>query len=147
MLERIEAALAAEDYAGAMTALADLRAPVDEFFDRVMVNADEPELPASRLRLLGLIRSALGRVADFRADRGCRALAGLREDRRRMAKWVYGFGEGRADGTGAMKDLLGGKGAGLAEMTTRPAGAAGLHHHHRGLHLVLRARAEPTPRT
>ncbi len=42
-----------------------LRAPVDEFFDRVMVNADEPELRANRLRLLGLIRSALGRVADF----------------------------------------------------------------------------------
>jgi glycyl-tRNA synthetase beta chain len=65
VLERIEAALATEDYAGAMTALAELRAPVDEFFDRVMVNADEPELRASRLRLLGLIRSALGRVADF----------------------------------------------------------------------------------
>jgi glycyl-tRNA synthetase beta chain len=65
VLERIEAALAAEDYAGAMTALAELRAPVDGFFDRVMVNADEPELRANRLRLLGLIRSALGRVADF----------------------------------------------------------------------------------
>jgi glycyl-tRNA synthetase beta chain len=65
VLERIEAALAAEDYAGAMTALAELRAPVDAFFDRVMVNADEPELRANRLRLLGLIRSALGRVADF----------------------------------------------------------------------------------
>ena len=38
--ERIEAALAAEDYAGAMAALAALRAPVDEFFDAVMVNAD-----------------------------------------------------------------------------------------------------------
>src|SRR5215207_6965501 len=35
-----------------------------------------------------------------------------------MAKWVYRFGEGRADGTGAMKDLLGGKGAGLAEMSS-----------------------------
>jgi glycyl-tRNA synthetase beta chain len=63
--ERIEAALTSEDYTEAMTALAALRAPVDEFFDRVMVNADEPELRANRLRLLGLIRSALGRVADF----------------------------------------------------------------------------------
>jgi glycyl-tRNA synthetase beta chain len=63
--ERIEAALMSEDYTEAMTALAALRAPVDEFFDRVMVNADEPELRANRLRLLGLIRSALGRVADF----------------------------------------------------------------------------------
>ena len=31
-------------------------------------------------------------------------------------KWVYGFGNGRAEGTAAMRDLLGGKGAGLAEM-------------------------------
>jgi pyruvate,orthophosphate dikinase len=34
-----------------------------------------------------------------------------------MNKWVYFFGEGRAEGTGKMKELLGGKGAGLAEMT------------------------------
>ena len=32
-------------------------------------------------------------------------------------KYVYFFGAGKADGTGDMKDLLGGKGAGLAEMT------------------------------
>jgi len=32
-------------------------------------------------------------------------------------KWVYFFGDGKADGKGDMKDLLGGKGAGLAEMT------------------------------
>ncbi len=32
-------------------------------------------------------------------------------------RWVYAFGDGRADGDGTMKDLLGGKGAGLAEMT------------------------------
>src|SRR6476469_4948125 len=34
-----------------------------------------------------------------------------------MTKWVYGFGGGRADGTAAMKALLGGKGANLAEMS------------------------------
>lgn len=34
-----------------------------------------------------------------------------------MTKWVYCFGAGRADGSGAMKDLLGGKGANLAEMS------------------------------
>ena len=34
-----------------------------------------------------------------------------------MSKWVYFFGAGKAEGTGEMKDLLGGKGAGLAEMT------------------------------
>lgn len=32
-------------------------------------------------------------------------------------KWVYFFGDGKADGDGSMKDLLGGKGAGLSEMT------------------------------
>ena len=32
-------------------------------------------------------------------------------------KWVYYFGNGRAEGKSGMKDLLGGKGAGLAEMT------------------------------
>ena len=32
-------------------------------------------------------------------------------------KYIYFFGEGKAEGTGQMKDLLGGKGAGLAEMT------------------------------
>ena len=45
--------------------LAGLRAPVDDFFDRVKVNAEEPDLRVNRLLLLGLIRSALGRVADF----------------------------------------------------------------------------------
>ncbi len=34
-----------------------------------------------------------------------------------MAKWVYAFGNGKADGTAEMKNLLGGKGAGLAEMS------------------------------
>src|SRR5688572_24766400 len=34
-----------------------------------------------------------------------------------MTKWVYAFGDGKADGSAAMKDLLGGKGANLAEMT------------------------------
>jgi pyruvate,orthophosphate dikinase len=33
-----------------------------------------------------------------------------------MSTWVYGFGAGRADGTAKMRDLLGGKGANLAEM-------------------------------
>src|SRR5262245_49059103 len=34
-----------------------------------------------------------------------------------MAKWVYGFGSGKADGAAAMRNLLGGKGANLAEMS------------------------------
>ena len=54
-----------EDYAAAMAALARLRAPVDGFFDRVTVNADEAELRENRLRLLSQIRGALHDVADF----------------------------------------------------------------------------------
>ena len=57
--------MAGEDYAAAMAALASLRAPVDGFFDRVTVNADEAELRENRLRLLSQIRGALHDVADF----------------------------------------------------------------------------------
>lgn len=57
--------LEAEDFTGAMKALSRLRAPVDAFFDKVTVNAPEPELRANRLRLLSQIRDTLNRVADF----------------------------------------------------------------------------------
>jgi glycyl-tRNA synthetase beta chain len=60
-----EAALAHEEFERAMAAMATLRRPVDEFFDRVTVNAPETELRANRLRLLSEIRATLGRVADF----------------------------------------------------------------------------------
>ena len=54
-----------EDFNAAMSELASLRAPVDEFFDRVTVNADQPDLRKNRLRLLAAIGSTLGQVADF----------------------------------------------------------------------------------
>jgi glycyl-tRNA synthetase beta chain len=57
--------LAADDFSGAMATLAQLRRPVDGFFDGVTVNCDEPDLRANRLRLLSLIRATLGTVADF----------------------------------------------------------------------------------
>ena len=59
------AAVAREDFAGAMAAMAKLRTPVDEFFDHVTVNAPEPELRANRLRLLNRIRATTLAVADF----------------------------------------------------------------------------------
>lgn len=59
------AALDAEDYPAAMTALAGLRTPVDAFFTDVMVNAAEPELRRNRLRLLTRLRAAMDTVADF----------------------------------------------------------------------------------
>ena len=48
-----------------MAALARLRRPVDDFFDKVTVNADDAALRANRLRLLSQIRKTLHGVADF----------------------------------------------------------------------------------
>lgn len=59
------AAVAAEDFSGAMRALSALRAPVDAFFDTVTVNADDPALRANRLALLNALRAATLEVADF----------------------------------------------------------------------------------
>ena len=61
----IDTALATEDFAGAMIALAGLRATVDAFFEKVLVNADDPEIRANRLRLLASVRSEMGKVAAF----------------------------------------------------------------------------------
>ena len=60
-----KAAVAKEDFAAAMSALANLRAPVDAFFDKVTVNADDAAVRANRLKLLAQIRAALHEVADF----------------------------------------------------------------------------------
>ena len=64
------AALACEDFAGAMARLAALRPAVDAFFDRVTVNAPEPDLRANRLKLLSEIRATMGLVADFSKAEG-----------------------------------------------------------------------------
>ena len=61
----VDAALETEDFAAAMTALSKLRAPVDAFFDKVMVNSDVPAERDNRLKLLGQVRDVMGRVADF----------------------------------------------------------------------------------
>jgi glycyl-tRNA synthetase beta chain len=58
-------AIDVENFAGAMRALAELRAPVDAFFEKVTVNADDKALRANRLKLLSEIRSATTAVADF----------------------------------------------------------------------------------
>jgi len=60
-----EHALAAEDFEKAMAALSTLRAPIDAFFDKVTVNADDEALRANRLALLSQIRAAVNTVADF----------------------------------------------------------------------------------
>nr|HRK65393.1 glycine--tRNA ligase subunit beta [Terricaulis sp.] len=64
-LPTARSAVEKEDFAGAMKALSALRAPVDAFFDQVMVNADDPMLRRNRLLLLSRLREALSQVADF----------------------------------------------------------------------------------
>lgn len=59
------AALSIEDFEGAMVALATLRAPIDAFFEGVMVNDPDPAKRAFRLGLLARFRDAVTQVADF----------------------------------------------------------------------------------
>ncbi len=59
------AAIAKEDFAAAMAALASLRAPIDGFFENVTVNDDDAAKRASRLGLLARFRAAVHNVADF----------------------------------------------------------------------------------
>ena len=58
-------AVEAEDFEGAMAALAQLRAPLDRFFEEVTVNAEDASLRANRLSLLSLIRRSMEEIADF----------------------------------------------------------------------------------
>ena len=54
-----------EDFQSAMAALSKLRAPVDKFFEDVLVNDEDTAIRANRLALLKAIREATGTVADF----------------------------------------------------------------------------------
>ena len=60
-----DAAFERGDYAASLQALAALKAPVDAFFDGVMVNADDPALRNNRLALLASLHRAMNRVADL----------------------------------------------------------------------------------
>ena len=62
---KVEKAVASEDFGAAMSALALLRAPLDAFFEKVTVNADDKALRANRLSLLARLRAATAKVADF----------------------------------------------------------------------------------
>ena len=61
----LEAELRAENFEAAMSALAELRGPVDAFFDKVLVNTDDAAVRDNRLRLLAQIKAAMEQVADF----------------------------------------------------------------------------------
>ncbi len=62
---RATRAVDAEDFTGAMRALAQLRLPIDAFFDKVTVNDPDPAKRERRLNLLARFRDAVNRVADF----------------------------------------------------------------------------------
>ncbi len=64
-LPAAKAAVEKEEFAAAMKSLSGLRAPVDAFFEKVMVNADDAMLRRNRLLLLSRLREALSAVADF----------------------------------------------------------------------------------
>ncbi|HVY41480.1 MAG TPA: glycine--tRNA ligase subunit beta [Hyphomicrobiaceae bacterium] len=68
-IKHVDAAAApkvrANDYRGAIAELATLRAPVDAFFDKVLVNDPDPVLRANRLHLLAVLRNTMHLVADF----------------------------------------------------------------------------------
>src|SRR5215471_10855872 len=63
--DEARAAVAKEDFAAAMSAMAKLRPAVDAFFDKVKVNDDDAKIRENRLKLLNEIRAATRAVADF----------------------------------------------------------------------------------
>ncbi|MDH2045339.1 glycine--tRNA ligase subunit beta [Acinetobacter sp. MF4642] len=65
VLPVVQPLLAAKDYTAALSKLAALRAPIDAFFEGVMVMADDAELKANRLRLLAQLRDLFTSVADI----------------------------------------------------------------------------------
>jgi glycyl-tRNA synthetase beta chain len=65
LLPPSEAQFKAGDYTASLQTLAALRAPVDAFFEGVMVNADEMDLRLNRQGLLKMLHVAMNRVADL----------------------------------------------------------------------------------
>ena len=65
VVPRADAAFVTGDYTESLQALAALRAPVDAFFDDVMVNVDDPTIRANRLGLLAKLHLAMNQVADI----------------------------------------------------------------------------------
>ncbi|GAD81085.1 glycine--tRNA ligase subunit beta [Vibrio ezurae] len=65
MAEALEPAFATGDYQQALSKLADLREPVDAFFDNVMVMADDEALKKNRLTLLNKLRNLFLQIADI----------------------------------------------------------------------------------
>ena len=65
VLPQAERQFQAGDYTASLQTLAQLRAPVDAFFDGVMVNAEQMDLRLNRLGLFKMLHQAMNRVADL----------------------------------------------------------------------------------
>ena len=65
MSEDIGIACSTGQFASALEQLASLRDPIDDFFDKVMVNADDPALKHNRLAILKQLREQFLMVADL----------------------------------------------------------------------------------
>jgi glycyl-tRNA synthetase beta chain len=65
MKPNLEGAFKKGDYTGALKALASLKAPVDAFFDKVMVMDKDPRVRANRIGFLGTLHGTMNRVADL----------------------------------------------------------------------------------
>jgi glycyl-tRNA synthetase beta chain len=63
---RVATRLEGGDYAGALRVLAELKGPVDRFFDKVLVMDKDERVKSNRLALLGRINATFTRIADFR---------------------------------------------------------------------------------
>jgi glycyl-tRNA synthetase beta chain len=61
----VESRFTSQDYTGALQMLAQLKQPVDAFFDKVMVMADDTRVRDNRLALLGDLKALMNRVADI----------------------------------------------------------------------------------
>lgn len=74
--ERLSDLVAREQFAEAMKHIASLRAPIDDFFEHIMVNCTDRELRVNRLRLLSAIRESVDGIADFSRIEGDSGEAG-----------------------------------------------------------------------
>ena len=63
--EKVDALIKEEKFVDAMSSLANLRQPVDSFFDSVTVNVDDTSIRHNRLRLLTYIQQVIDNVANF----------------------------------------------------------------------------------
>ena len=121
---------------------------INEIHGQIALQAVPPNPWRNRRSKASRGATAAGRVTSRVARQAPAGQPRRRRQRRsapsRRAARQVGLRIRRRQGARAaasMRNLLGGKGADLAEMAqSRPAGAARLHHHHRGLHLFLRAR-------